>query len=265
MKCTDTRMRHLIEPLGIIHDVLAGKCLIFIIKVVTTSLDATQRWHPWTISQGSYSTRGSLVDRSLSASLHIVSYRDTFIGISWSRCLTVVISLSMEASHTIRSTFPLSLFVDSNFLISYRNLIDWRANHDLSIYESHHWYWHSPFYCHPLSSHSMVHPKPLLDYCHLSLDGLLPTQSAIFYISAHIISWSYINPPIMPSNTNFIIISYRDLIIDSRLESQPTYPTQLCQFHHWYQSSRLVPSVPSSRLISVSSSPPCFSSLLCLL
>ena len=38
MKYSDTSLRYLIEPLGIIHNVLAGKCLIFIIKVVTTSV-----------------------------------------------------------------------------------------------------------------------------------------------------------------------------------------------------------------------------------
>jgi hypothetical protein len=139
-----------------------------------------------------------------------------------------------------------------------------QPNHRAQPYESRRWYRHSPLYRHPLSSHSTVHPKPLLDHRRLSPDGLLPAQSAMSYISAHIIGRSYVNPPIMPSDTNFVVIGYRDLIVDSRSESQPTYPAQLCQFRRWYQPSRLVPSVPSSRL-SVSSSPPRFSSSSCLL
>jgi hypothetical protein len=104
-------------------------------------VDRTRRWHPWTISQGGYPARGSLVDRSLSASLHIVGYRDACIGIS-SLCVHEAIAwLSSSLFQWKPLTpyvlhffpYPLSVSVDSNFLIGYRNLVDWRANHDLSI------------------------------------------------------------------------------------------------------------------------------------
>jgi hypothetical protein len=54
---------------------------------------------------------------------------------------------------------------------------------------------------------SLRHPKPLLAHCRLSpelISSVAPSD----------------NSPIMPSHTNFVVVGYRHLVVDTRSESQ---------------------------------------------
>ena len=106
----------------------------------------------------------------------------------WSRCLTVVILLPMEASRTACPTFlPIS-----NFLIGYGNL----------VYKSHHWYRHSPLHRHPLFSRWFIQSP-----CS-TVVVLLPMA---FYLWKPLIL-SVDPTAIMPNHINFVVIGYRQKV-----------------------------------------------------